>query len=212
MFRYPFNSYGWFDFVFTYIKKPWWNLKLIFKAGFPFVPWDISESLLEFLFIQFKEYYGHYKDTRYGDNEISSWEEEYDRSYREGMSKKERESFRKMINERIQAFVDFKDIYNYITVARAENQRMLDNLTTEMFKDSKIRWQPVSENLSEMKEDGVVHNFKVNWCFNDSGLASILYEEVKERDHSIHDFEAALIQKDEEMAIKIIKYRNYLWD
>jgi len=202
--KYPFNIYGWNDFIYNYIKLPYWNIKLLFKGEFPFVPWDITDSSIEIIFLQFKEYYENHND-RYSEEHIKLY-------YNDKFVPK------KIADERAKACREIRDIFLYITLSRHLNKMKLEHIQNEMFKDSKHRWIPYFEKEEDKKLyefDYIVEpkTFTVKWKFIEAGLAVVTYKETKKKkDWSIYKYEDAIFKKDSEYAKKIIDYRGYLWD
>jgi hypothetical protein len=202
--NYPFNIYGIKDFIYDKIKKPYWNIQLLFKGRFPYVPWDIVNSSIDILFLQFKEYYEKHSG-RYSEEHIQLY-------YKDKYTPK------KIADERAKECKEIRNIFLYITLSRHLNKMNFEHIQEEMFKDSKHRWTPYFEKEENKKLYEFAYiiepkTFTVKWKFIEAGLAEVTYKETKKKkDMSIYNFERALYNLDNEYAKKIIDYRGGLWD
>jgi hypothetical protein len=216
------------DFIFERIKQPYWTIKFIFKHRCFLVPWEMTDSVIDFAFKQFKDFYGHYTIEvpedwrRFGKREIGFYEDDL-KEIKKGNWEVNHIAYKESIKQRIRDYKELENIYIYITSSRDKNQKIADDLLEDMYKDSKWDFHPIKESdkaketdkakdFFEIVEKGEIHHFKLSWKFNAVGEALVKRTEIKKHSMDWYDFEEALKQKDNEFVNKIIDLRGYLWD
>lgn len=209
--RYPFNKYGWIDFLDKYIKRPHWNRKMIREADYPFIPWDISESLAELVFVQFKMFCEKYSNRF---DEYKGWVEEL-AANRGVWSKEQITQWEEIIEDRKVNGQIGKNCYTYITDSRIANKKLVDNLLKEMYESSIIDWEDSKDHpgYSEMIQKGKILNFNMKWKVNNCGLITIIKKkEVDKWNDNYHKLEQLCMDLDTKFAKQILDIRGMLWD
>ena len=211
MFKYLLNRYWWTDFIYRKFKLPYWNKQLIKKADYPFVLWDISESLVELVFVQFKMFCEKYS-IRF--DEYKGWQEELD-EYRGVWSKEQITQWKEIIKNRKTNGQIGKNCYTYVTESRIANKKLVDSLLKEMYESSIISWEDCEDDpdYCEMIQNGKVLSFNMKWKVDNCGLITITKKkEVDKWNDNYHKLEQLCIDLDTEFAKQILDIRGMLWD
>ena len=197
----------WDDFIYLNINIPKWNILFLKRNSYPIIPWDMSESVIDIIFSQYREFYEKFSiqtdNERFGCTEINNYVKDYNKVKQSNIfSKKEIESYYNSIQTLKKDFNSLKEIHKYISINRVLNQTKFDSLLEEKFNGYLI------DSSKEVKKD----NLKINWVFTPDGLAKTKITVVSSKNSSLFNFEKALRDKDTEFAKKILDLRDYLWD
>ena len=184
------------------IKKRFWNYLLAKRTEFAFIPFDVSDSVVEYTFQQVKWFYESYPERL----EDTNLDDIVDDEMKETMHKQNED--KKIL----------RNVYQYITVSRKANEELLDKLTELVHKDSVIKWIDCTD--EKLKEKGCVEMlsegekyFKFTYYIDDNGLINVTDQTPCERKyHNLWDIDSAIYQLETDMCAKIIFVRHMLWD
>lgn len=196
-------KYYWSDFTWHYYYIPKYKLQLFWRLRkHVYCNFDISESVIEFVF----EIYKHYFESC-GDR-LKPWIEEDGKI-------RERHFFAFNPDEEPSGikFEEFKNIYDYINTYRIENKKKVDDLFDyihEPFKSEFVKCDD-SDEFYKMK---VLHDHRhlnVSFSFDALGKITLITKEVEKTDNKYLYLEEELNKKDDEFAKKILDIRQSLW-
>lgn len=200
LYKYFKEKFSWF--IYLYIKKPYWNLKLVFDTNFSYIPWECFSSLVDYTFAQFKNFYEKYPEefhdgSCYLENTENSNDEEYKRSMKllaEDSKRIQQEAY---------------NIYKYITVSRKSNDELLHQICIKSLNRA-IERVNSDDPYVLLTEDLATEIY--SWSVDDTGrVIDLSVNKLEEGDSNFIELFTLIEEKlDEEFAIRILKIRNYL--
>ena len=136
-FKYPWNSYGWYNYIiYPFFKKPYYAYKLM--KDVEFYPWDLVNSSVDILFIQYQQFFEN------NEEELKPWLE--DGKWQEHKHSENWEGTKKGSGSGL-TYKDMLEIYMYIKYIRHENEKKKDDLLHLLLSDENYKtwWEDCDE-------------------------------------------------------------------
>jgi hypothetical protein len=178
-------------------------IKFALKNKDNYCPWDVYSSSVELLFSQFLYYYETHRED-FSKIRLYQFQEELEQQKQRKADNETILYLKKQLEKDRKAFKEINSIYNYIKDSRGKNYEKVDEIIHEMFP--RDRYLDLRRCFSQAKA------FDVRWKFDSDNLAQVSYKEVEKYNLSLSNFEDAVVDKDTEIAKRILDLRRYLSD
>jgi len=216
MLRYPFNKYGFYDYITYPIKQIIWRQQ-IFK-NIDICPWDLV-NIYETVFARFKRfckgqmsYYDCHKNKYLKNACCDIFINQYCRETHNPFGYTQ-EKWNDLMHDNQEAYRRLHEIQEYVLYTRDINQEKLEYIRELYHKSYTCKWVNsfLGKDLTEFTTTEDFH-LEVNFWFEQGEL---MYE-YKKVDHKTDfnplDIEDVLTKLDRQYAKEIIEYSGYIWD